>query len=636
MPSKMTREGPRGLSHSDIAILVRSSTDVRSYQDALRAVGIPAVVRGGPDLFSQPESLLVVSALAIAANVDGFYGHEDRPGSLPNRIKTALGSTGPPETVLRTAARVMRDRGLRVSDLHVQRLLTLANAIRRRTTLQDRGIHLTGAQVACTGARRWLARNRSLRRVFPQQIFHWIIEEAGLAEWGVGPIAESARFHVGQMSRLVKGIEASGWTPPSSLKWQVIALLNWGAERARSEEAPLLVSPDAVTITTIHSAKGLQFPAVFVADVCAHRFPSNQARRVPKMPFDEGSVPQIDPSKLADNENLDGERRLMYVAMTRAERYLWISASGDRKSRFWKKLRTIFPNHGGIVAGGDLDVRRTVQKEPIAPDSAVPFTTSFSDLRYFAECPHDFYMRIVMGFTPTIGQEFGYGRGIHNLLRAVHEDAAGWADLAEDPTALEAEVTGLLDAGMFYLRYTTGTPLDNLRNKAIRGATDYILKYAGELSTLEFHPEKEFETLIEEEKLLVSGAIDVVRLDDPPRVTIIDFKSGDSHRANASGLTDELMAMQIGVYGVAAKRELEYEPRTGLIRYIGEGDPDRAERIVDLGDDELAAVRGKLIDLADRIRRRQFDHGPTPIPNAPSRCGNCDFRAICRRSTART
>ena len=49
------KEGPRGLSHADIAILVRSSTDVRSYQDALRTRGIPAVVRGGPDLFSQPR-----------------------------------------------------------------------------------------------------------------------------------------------------------------------------------------------------------------------------------------------------------------------------------------------------------------------------------------------------------------------------------------------------------------------------------------------------------------------------------------------------------------------------------------------------------------------------------------------------
>ena len=354
------------------------------------------------------------------------------------------------------------------------------------------------------------------------------------------------------------------------------------------------------------------------------------------MPFEQSAVPQIDPRRLADNENLDNERRLMYVAITRAERYLYISASGDQRSRFLRELQTIFPKHDGLVSRGGIDVAPTIQKEPIAPNSTAPFTTSFSDLRYFAECPHDFYMRIVLGFTPTIGQEFGYGRGIHNLLRAVHEDSAAWADLARDPAALETEVKGLLNDGMFYLRYTTGTPLDNLRRKAIEGVTEYVVKYAGELASLEFHPEKEFETLIEEQKLLVSGAIDVVRLDDPPRVTIIDFKSGDSRQANGSGLTEELMAMQIGVYGLAAKCELEYEPRSGLIRYIGEDDPERAERIVDLGDGELSVVREQLIDLAHRIRQRRFDDGPTPIPGAPSRCGVCDFRTIWKRSTARS
>jgi len=57
----------RGLTLSDIALLVRSSTDVRTYMQALEDAGIPCVVRAGPDLFSQPETLLFVAALAITA-----------------------------------------------------------------------------------------------------------------------------------------------------------------------------------------------------------------------------------------------------------------------------------------------------------------------------------------------------------------------------------------------------------------------------------------------------------------------------------------------------------------------------------------------------------------------------------------
>jgi DNA helicase-2/ATP-dependent DNA helicase PcrA len=56
--------GDRGISYSDIAILIRSSTNVRSYQDALRQRGIPSIVRAGPELFSQPEVLLFIRILA--------------------------------------------------------------------------------------------------------------------------------------------------------------------------------------------------------------------------------------------------------------------------------------------------------------------------------------------------------------------------------------------------------------------------------------------------------------------------------------------------------------------------------------------------------------------------------------------
>ena len=87
---------------------------------------------------------------------------------------------------------------------------------------------------------------------------------------------------------------------------------------------------------------------------------------------------------------------------------------------------------------------------------------------------------------------------------------------------------------------------------------------------LEFKPEKEFETLISDENLLISGAIDVIRLDDPPMISIVDFKSGDAEEETGSGLSRELMSLQIGIYGLAARDELEYDPRHGLIRYIGE------------------------------------------------------------------
>src|SRR2546427_3657129 len=148
-------------------------------------------------------------------------------------------------------------------------------------------------------------------------------------------------FHLGALSGLITGIETPGWTSVDDYPWQIIGLCQYGAEEGRTEEQPLMVRPDAVSISTIHGVKGLEFAAVFLADVNARRFPSGYAKRKPNLPLAGKIVKEIDIDGLADNDNYDGERRLMYVALTRSERFLFISHSGSQTSRFIKELRDL-------------------------------------------------------------------------------------------------------------------------------------------------------------------------------------------------------------------------------------------------------------------------------------------------------
>jgi DNA helicase-2/ATP-dependent DNA helicase PcrA len=343
-------------------------------------------------------------------------------------------------------------------------------------------------------------------------------------------------------------------------------------------------------------------------------------------------VEDIDPSRLADNANLDDERRLMYVALTRAERYLFVSASGRQRSRFFDQIGTIVAARGGISSDRAPRIGGTFQLETRSERRSQRLTTSFSDLRYYLECPQDFFIRKVLGFTPPIGQEFGYGRGVHNLLRAIHENPRYWT--AIDSKRLAAEVESLVDKGLFYLRHTVGEPYENLKNKAVEGVVDYVETYRQELSRLQFEPEKSFETLFPEEGVLISGAIDVVRLDEPPRVTLLDFKSGNASGENASGLSEAMMAMQLGVYGIAARKELQYEPNEGLVRYVGERDPKKRELAVTMSDEQLSNVRKQVVVTAEKIQKRQFKDGPGK--ELRDRCVNCDFGRICPTDQAKS
>lgn len=624
----------RGIGLSDIAVLVRSATDVRVYMEALDDHGLPAIVRAGPDLFKRPEVLLMIGALALAAGVDVFYGGV--PPTMASIARDELNCDAEPEAVVRAAAEKLRKSGFPVTNGITEKLLKAAVCISRKLAGED----LKSDEISSIDSqefRKWLGRKGKLRRVYPQTLFHWLTAEANVPEWDTldSPRAISAMFHLGQLSSLITGIETPGWVTPQDLKWQVIALTNWGAGSARSAEAPLLVPPNAVTVSTIHSAKGLEFPVIFLADVAARRFPSQRARTVMKMPFTGEALNKIDPDTLRDNNNYDAERRLMYVALTRSERYLFVSASGDAVSRFERELAPLFEAVGGALY--PAEAVSIPQHLPTESDPAFRLVTSFSDLRYYLECPHDYYLRKVLGFSPTIDQAFGYGRGVHNLMRAIHMNPAYYVQFADRPKELRRQVEIMVNQGLFYLRYTTAEPLENMKRRAVDVVCDYVTHYKDELEKLDFEPERAFETLIEEADVLVSGAIDVIRHDDPPHVSLIDFKSGNPEdtNENASSLDEEQMQLQVSLYAVAAKKELEYKPDLGLVRYLGvEPSATREERELSVPLDEKALSQAKetVISVAEDIQERRWSEGPRRPPKDKKnkvRCQECDFILIC-------
>ena len=60
---------------------------------------------------------------------------------------------------------------------------------------------------------------------------------------------------------------------------------------------------------------------------------------------------------------------------------------------------------------------------------------SFSDLKYFFECPYQFKLRILYGFNAPIHEALGYGKSLHDVLAEIHARAirGDVADLAEVP-----------------------------------------------------------------------------------------------------------------------------------------------------------------------------------------------------------
>ena len=134
----------------------------------------------------------------------------------------------------------------------------------------------------------------------------------------------------------------------------LIRFIEESIEEGATHEVDNSSKQDAVTVQTIHSAKGLEYPAVFVADINQDRFPSTNSDNS-RITYNEltglrqKKIYNPDRKYLFDNwkaylvskaqdKSYDEERRLFYVAMTRAENHLFLSASEERPSKFFENL----------------------------------------------------------------------------------------------------------------------------------------------------------------------------------------------------------------------------------------------------------------------------------------------------------
>jgi len=134
---------------------------------------------------------------------------------------------------------------------------------------------------------------------------------------------------------------------------QLISFIEDTIEEGETYDVDTSTSKAMATVQTIHASKGLEYPVVVVADVNRHRFPDRNQdggrirfndpiglrqtkvyRDRPPYEFDDWHRTILDPCR--DNRGYDEERRLLYVAMTRAQNYLYLTAEKGRASPFFE------------------------------------------------------------------------------------------------------------------------------------------------------------------------------------------------------------------------------------------------------------------------------------------------------------
>ena len=270
---------PFGLE--DMAILVRASHQMRAFEDRFLTIGLPYRVIGGPRFYERMEIRDAMAYFRVVLSPEDDLAFE----RIVNTPKRGLG-----DKAQQKIQNVARENGVSLVD-------------GARIALADKALGGKGAaelRVLIDGIDRW-GRMAGDQAITHMELAEIILDESGYTTMWQNDKTPEAAGRLENLKELVKALEQFE-NLQGFLEHVSLVMDNDSQE-----------GEEKVSIMTLHAAKGLEFPVVFLPGWEDGLFPSQRS-------MDESGL-----------KGLEEERRLAYVGITRAERICTISFAGNRR-----------------------------------------------------------------------------------------------------------------------------------------------------------------------------------------------------------------------------------------------------------------------------------------------------------------
>ena len=616
-----------GRAFRDIAVLSHSVRMLpRDFEDELRRQGIPYVTSGGSGFFDRQEIKDVLALLRLTENP-----MDD--GALVRLLQGPIVRL-PDAGMYRLATRRFGKKGMRLRDCFDES---------RREGFPEMEPKVAAQAVRLVELTDRIGLLRDALTV--ADILNRLLEESGYLRWAElgaqrdgSPRALLNLRKVFQLAgRFERDLALAGIGDFVRHLDQVI-----DADLAVGEAAEEAALTEAVSLLTVHAAKGLEFPVVFLVNLRPPR-----PRDTERLFFDPDSLGfvmknwrgekhpryvETSPGAPAVALAIGERRRIVYVGLTRAKDALYVTATREEISPrevgangledhdhfaeilSWalahaesasvvesEQLELPVPpapngqvHDDASVVARVLDRLERVQPPAAAPDgdSRPGVELSFSQLHDFEVCPVRYrYANVLRVPAPPDELQPAHVRaaGSTELGAAVHEALAAWHVAGGDLPALYRGP----DPGRAMLERYLLHPLARARTLAVESG--FNMSVAG---------------------TRVRGVVDRV-CDLDGQIALVDFKTN----ASLGEALLEAYSLQLRIYGLAARRGLlpgGREPRLILF------DMRRGELRDVAPDDDLVVAR--IQDASARIAAGDFHLGPE---HADRPCNLCAFRPIC-------
>ncbi|OGY45428.1 MAG: hypothetical protein A3A24_01845 [Candidatus Buchananbacteria bacterium RIFCSPLOWO2_01_FULL_46_12] len=395
--------------------------------------------------------------------------------------------------------------------------------------------------------------------------------------------------------------------------------------------------PDAVKVITVHAAKGLEFKYVFIVNLVDRRFPIDD--RSDPITLPDSLIKEILPE---GDAHLQEERRLFYVAMTRAKKGLFLTSAVDYGGQR-KKRPSIFLHELGSVglklvaakadSGSQIEARLKTQPRLETKISAedldylLPHKFSFSQIKSFKNCPYHYWLEYILKI-PQAGKDiFSFGSTLHLTLQhffqlVMQRSAVSQPDLfsvgkkiltAQKSVVSFDELLAIYDKDWIDDWYASRPRHDQFKAAGKKALKLFYQRYQKELP-LPKYLEQMFSLPLTDsgESYVITGKID--RIDSlNGGVVIIDYKTGQGKTQSTIYPDDK---QQLLIYQLAAQ-EVFGEKVEQLMYYYLETDT----RVPFLGQaKDLVGLKASIIKTIQEIRSTPF-----PIDASACRCQNNRF-----------
>jgi DNA helicase-2/ATP-dependent DNA helicase PcrA len=630
------RAGARPRDH---AVLVRANADADAILRSLNVAGIPWRFSGVSGLYSRPEVRLLLAFLrAIAdphSSVDvfalaasGLYGFPgDDLAALTNRARRTNRS------LRETLEELERQPGL--LRLHSDTRASLARLVADLRRYNELGNRHPAGEVLYE----FLKGSGSLGR---------------LAEAGT-PAAEEALSNVARFFEIIRAQsdllvdDRAVFLAP-----HLQTLIEAGDDPATADLDP---EADAVAVVTIHKAKGLEWPVVYLVGLVDGRFPARGRREQLAVPdaLLRGTFPTGD-------AQVQEERRLFYVGMTRARDELILSHALDYGGKRTRRVSPFVLEALDLPAGaapaarpsnplerlGAFEAPAVVGPDPPNERSKEPLVLSFHQVDAYLACPLRYKYAHLLRVPTAPHHAIVYGSALHLAVQEFHKRHARGVVMSEVELIAAFEQAWTTEG--FVSREHEEARLEAGRDALRRFRRTQLEPGA----VIPAYVEREFAFTLDGDR--VRGRMDRVDLiplgasagDDPPsgpdvavadaadvvepalpllreRVVITDYKSSDV-RDPAKARERARESLQLTIYAMAWQAETGRLPDAVALHFLDSG-------LVGTVEVDAARVERGLAEIraaAAGIRAGRFEARPSYMA-----CSWCAFRDICPSSVAR-